>query len=149
MRHENTRLSVQVNARNNVNVAHSTACYTNLMQEEWFLRLETLIAEDGRSYRKLSEDAGCGANFVQQLLKNRKDPRASQLSKLLKALGPSAASYVITGFKLNDSDVHFLETINSLDHSGKEAALLVLQRMQSQVSSQEQSPETAEAAPSK
>lgn len=119
------------------------------MRDEWFDRLEALIKSDGRSYRKLSEDAGCGPNFVQQLIKDRKDPRASQLSKLLKALGPDAASFVVTGFRFTDADIKFLETINSLDQSGRQAALLVLQRMQSQESQQEQPPAPSEITPSK
>ncbi|MCA0922195.1 hypothetical protein [Pseudooceanicola nanhaiensis] len=99
------------------------------MKDDWFHRLEELILADGRSYRQISEAAKCGPNFVQQLLKERKDPRASQLARLFNALGPSAAIYVITGLRLGSDDLEFLATVSALDIDARRDALSILRRL--------------------
>jgi transcriptional regulator with XRE-family HTH domain len=123
------RVSVHVNARHNVNVATAQACYKFLMQENWFARLEETIQADGRSLRKLSEDAKCGPNFVQQLLKDKKDPRASQLSKLLAALGREAEFYVLTGLRLSQGDLEFVSLVSGLEPGARQDVLSLMQRL--------------------
>lgn len=100
------------------------------MKNIWLERLIELVEKDQRSFRELSKAAGCGPNFVQQLIKDRKDPRASQLERLLQALGPGADLYVLTGLQLSNMDLEFLKTVSSLDADGRRAALTVLQKMQ-------------------
>ncbi|MBY6005401.1 helix-turn-helix transcriptional regulator [Salipiger bermudensis] len=125
---DTTRFSVQVNARNNVRDQHISTCYKRSMKEDWFQRLEEVIEADGRSLRKLSEDAKLGPNFVQQLLKYRKDPRASQLSKLLDALGKPAEFYVLTGSRLQPVDIEFLELVSGLDAAAVRDVMTVVRR---------------------
>lgn len=122
----NTRYRVQVNTRNNVRAEYAPACYRMGMKDDWHARLEQVIREDGRSLRKISEDAKCGPNFVQQLLKNRKDPRASQLNRLLDTLGPGADFYVVTGLRLSPDDLEFLQLVSALDQDSRKnvAALM-------------------------
>lgn len=108
------------------------------MKDEWFHRLERLISEDGRSFRQLSEAANCGPNFVQQLLKTRKDPRASQLSRLLEALGPEATLYVTTGIRMSEDDLTFLQLVSSLDAGARRDAVALLQRLASLPTAEQQ-----------
>jgi hypothetical protein len=118
------------------------------MKEQWFQRLEDAIKEDGRSLRQISEDAKCGPNFVQQLLKYRKDPRASQLAKIFDTLGPGTDLYVLTGYRLSPQDLDFLRIASTLDKEAQRDALAVLRRLinnQAEQAPTDGSPETASA----
>ena len=143
-----TRFSVRRNTRNNVLSARGCVCYNVAMNEEWFQRVKEMIEADPRSYRKLSEDAGCGQNFVQQFVNGGKDPRSSQFSKLLTALGPGAAVYVISGLKMSQQDLEFLRVVSSLPPDAQSEALAVLRRMAGTQSQQEPSPSDLETTSS-
>lgn len=131
-----TRFSVRVNTRDNVRANMGASCYESRMMSNWRIRLEEAIQADGRSLRRLSDDAQCGPNFVQQLLKDEKDPRASQLARLLKTLGPVAEAYVLTGLRLSPLDLEFLEAMSSLDDDAQKDALSLLRRLSSGVPAQ-------------
>ncbi|MDF9301629.1 hypothetical protein P5P81_03395 [Tritonibacter mobilis] len=126
-----TRYRVQVNTRYNVRAEYAPACYKMCMKEDWHTRLEEVIRKDARSLRKISEDAKCGPNFVQQLLKDKKDPRASQLARLLETLGPGADFYVITGFRLSRADLEFLKLVSALDDGARQNVVSLMERLSS------------------
>lgn len=67
------------------------------MENGWRDRLKDMIEADGRSKRAISQAVGFGENYVQQVLKDEKDPSFSRLAKLLAELGPRATVYVISG----------------------------------------------------
>jgi hypothetical protein len=142
----NTRYSVPVNTRHNVRARDSASCYKISMKDEWYNRLIELIERDSRSYRQLSVDAALGQNFVQQFIKNKKDPRSSQLEKLFAQLGPGSDIYVFTGLWLKPQDVQFLQAASRLDSDGRKTAMRVLIE---QKPAPKQLPAPPEKAPSK
>jgi lambda repressor-like predicted transcriptional regulator len=113
------RFSVQVNARNNVSARHAFACHHSGMKEGWFERLEAAIKADGRSLNQLSEAAGLGRNFVQQMLKVKKQPGTDNVAKLLNVLGPSASFHVILGYDVEETDLELLEVISTIPRSAR------------------------------
>lgn len=74
------------------------------MAEGWRERLKERIDQDERSMRALSRAIGHGPNFVQQLLKDGKDPGFQKLADLLSVLGPDATVYVTSGIRLGTPD---------------------------------------------
>lgn len=64
------------------------------MQDDWFSRLKTAIADDGRPYREISRAAGLGQNYIQQMLDKDQPPKVATLDKILFALGQDAATKV-------------------------------------------------------
>lgn len=97
------RYRVCVNARHYVHATEFSAWYFPAMSE-WRERLKECIEKDGRSLRSLSLAAKHGPNFVQQLLKNEKDPGFQKLADLLSVLGADATVYVTTGVRLGTPD---------------------------------------------
>lgn len=69
------------------------------MENGWRERLKEAIADTGKSLRSLSQATGFGENYVQQMLKDEKDPSFPRLAKLLSILGAPATLYVISGTK--------------------------------------------------
>lgn len=67
------------------------------MENEWRERLEAVISADRRSLRAISKEAGFGENYVQQMLKDEKQPTFPRLAKVLSVLGARATVYVTTG----------------------------------------------------
>jgi len=118
------------------------------MNDGWFQRLVELIDADSRSYRELSRDAKCGPNFVQQMIKDGKDPRASQLNRLLDALGDGADVYVMTGLKLSREGLEFLRVVSALDEGARQDAMSLLQRLKGNQSEPGQSPAEQREEPS-
>ena len=84
-----------------------------LMNESWLTRLKALIEADGRSLRQVSIDAGLGPNFVQQMLKDGKDPTIEKLQAVLLALGQDKLLFVMTGVDLSPSDIEFLRLLKA------------------------------------
>ena len=78
------------------------------MDDNWYPRLIAAIEADGRSKREISTAAGFGPNFVQQMIKDGKQPSATKLQALLKALGTSQMFYVLTGIMVSKEDEAFL-----------------------------------------
>ncbi|TMV86131.1 hypothetical protein FGG78_20170 [Thioclava sp. BHET1] len=93
------------------------------MKKDWFARLKEAIASDPRSLRKLSEAANKGPNFVQQMLKNEKEPGVDNLAAVLDALGDEASLYVLTGAHISQRDLEFLQLFKSLPAEAQENAL--------------------------
>lgn len=72
------------------------------MDYEWWDRFKAAVAEDGRSLRQLSIDAGVGENYLQQQLK--KHPPGVSVDyflRVLRALGRDPALHIIAGFKID------------------------------------------------
>lgn len=74
------------------------------MARDWRERLKERVEADERSMRAISMAAGHGPNFIQQLLKDGKEPGFQKLVDLLSVLGPDAAVYVTTGIRLGTED---------------------------------------------
>lgn len=84
-------------------------CYLRIaMDDNWYPRLVAAIEADGRSKRQISEAAGFGPNFVQQMIKQGKVPSADKLQGLLRALGTHQMFYVLTGIEVRPEDEAFL-----------------------------------------
>lgn len=83
------------------------------MNTEWFPRLLAVIDKDPRSKRQLSKDAKLGANYVQQMIKDGKQPGAENLQALLDALGYSKMIYVLTGIEIEEEDEPIIKTLLS------------------------------------
>lgn len=75
------------------------------MSTDWRERLKRVIKDDGRSLRALSAEAAVGENYLQQMLKDEKDPGFTRLAKILSVLGPEATVYVTSGAAL-DPEMH-------------------------------------------
>lgn len=81
------------------------------MDSNWYPRLVAAIEADGRSKREISEAAGFGPNYVQQMIKDGKEPTASKLQSLLAALGTHQMFYVLTGIEVSQDDEAFLRIV--------------------------------------
>jgi len=90
------------------------------MNGDWFDRLEKAVLADGRDMKALSLAAGLGQNYVQQMLKDRKEPRIGTFVKLLGVLGRSSAIYIITGSEFSPIDQQLFEAAATLDEKGKQ-----------------------------
>lgn len=96
-----------------------------------------MIEADGRSLRAISMAAGYGENYVQQMLKNRKQPSFPRLAKVLSVLGSSATLYVTSGLRLTPEAEQFLRLALSLDDRGRRAVGDAIADLQSKTSSAE------------
>jgi len=83
------------------------------MDNQWRERLKEVIEADGRSLRAISMAAGYGENYVQQMLKNKKQPSFPRLAKVLSVLGASATLYVTSGLRLTPEAEQFLRLVIS------------------------------------
>lgn len=92
------------------------------MNKDWFPRLLAVIEQDPRSKRQLSKDAGLGDNFVQQMIKNRKQPGAENLQAILDALGYAKMIYVLTGIEVRDEDGDAIRALLSLSPAARQKA---------------------------
>lgn len=120
------RNSVQVNARYNVQTVGKKSCYKAAMENDWKKRLEIVLRDRNLSKSKASLMAGRGRNYVQQLLAG-KDATLEKLMAVLSVLGDDAAFYVLTGKKLTQLDLEFLEVLEALPPELKLKALALLQ----------------------
>lgn len=121
------RYSVQVNARDNVSALHAHACQNQTMTDGWFERLKIVIENDDRSLSKLSLEAGLGRNFVQQMLRDSKEPGTEKLKKILSTFPEATAIFVLVGIEIDESDLAFLRALKKLPPDlRRDAAQLVL-----------------------
>lgn len=125
------RFSVRVNARYNVNAVNAMACYFPGMENGWLDRLVQKIEADGRSKLAISVAANCGRNFIQQMIKDGKEPGSDKLARILEVLGPQAALYVFTGLNLSDEDRELLAILSKMDVDTKKDAARLLQHLKS------------------
>ena len=93
------------------------------MDKRWINRLVERIESDGRSYNEISAQAGLGRNFIQQMIKYKKEPGADKLSRILNVLGDDASFYVILGVSISKEDIQFLQLFSSLPRQTRNAAL--------------------------
>lgn len=93
------------------------------MSETWFDRLAIAIERDGRSLRAISQAANCGPNYLQQLMKDRKEPGVERFLKIVKALGTASALYVLTGVDLTRDDEEFFAVVLALKPEVRSEAL--------------------------
>lgn len=92
------------------------------MNKDWFPRLLEVIAKDPRSMRKLSKAAGLGENFIQQMIKNRKQPGAENLQAILDLLGYTQMIYVLTGIEVGEEDEGAIRALLSLSPAARQRA---------------------------
>lgn len=123
------RYSVQVNARYNVSAISLPACENLAMKDGWFTRLIEVIKADGRSLSQLSVAARCGRNYVQQMIKDEKEPGADKLARLLDQLGKENGLYVYTGLRVTESDLEMLEIVSSLSPGARQAGKKMFEEM--------------------
>lgn len=100
------------------------------MSETWFDRLERAVKNDGRSLRAISLAAKCGPNFLQQMLRDRKEPGVDRLLSILNALGTASTLYVLTGQVFNDDDEEFLRLVLAIDPALRSEALSFFRALQ-------------------
>lgn len=99
------------------------------MARDWRERLKERVEADERSMRAISVAAGHGPNFIQQLLKDGKEPGFQKLVDLLSVLGPDAAVYVTTGIRLGTEDqLRATLTANGLPANELETILDIIKR---------------------
>lgn len=109
------------------------------MMDDWLQRLEKAIQDDGRSMRAISTAAKCGPNFVQQMLRDSKEPGADKLARILDTLGSDAALYVMTGIHMTEQDREFLRIITNLSGPLKADAMAFFRSLQAAANTQAQS----------
>ena len=86
-------------------------------------RLREVLDADPRSDNKISEDASLGRNYVRSILKEGKTPRTEKLFALLKELGEGATVYVLTGRRITEADLEFLNLASGMSPSAKANAI--------------------------
>lgn len=101
------------------------------MEKHWLQRLLAAISEDGRSMRAISAAAGCGPNFVQQLVATGREPGADHLARILDTLGRDAALYVMTGVKITEADLEFIRLLEVLSPESRADAVRFFRSLQS------------------
>lgn len=67
------------------------------MKSGWFERLVEVIEADDREYKAISQAAGLGQNYVQQLVKDGKDPTIGKFLAIMDVLGERHIEYIMTG----------------------------------------------------
>lgn len=85
------------------------------MLEDWYPRFAKAIEDDGRAMKEISRAAGCGPNYVQQMLKNGKRPTLDRFIRILQVLGPGPAMYILTGHEKTSEDEEFMLAVAGLD----------------------------------
>ena len=107
------------------------------MKSGWFDRLKEAIAADPRGLRALSRDAGLGVNYVQQMIKDGKEPGTEKLTKLLEALGQGSSVYILTGEEISEQDLEFLRAVHRLNPDIRAEAMRFLQAFQDRTETKE------------
>lgn len=111
------------------------------MSETWFDRLELAVKRDGRPLRVISTDAGLGVNYLQQLLKDRKEPGVERFMLILKALGTASSLYVLTGREFTKDDEGFLTVALNLKPAARARAADLFQSLLGQQGASELPPD--------
>lgn len=100
------------------------------MDDSWFERLVAVIEADGRDMKALSREAGCGQNYVQQMIKNGKQPTVGRFVSLLAVLGRPASLHVILGADLSAEDEELIRLVSGLPDERKRKALAFFRELQ-------------------
>lgn len=93
------------------------------MRVGWLNRLIEAIDADGRDYKAISLAARCGQNYVQQMIKEGKEPGTERFVRLLGALGRVPSLYVILGTDLTPEDEELMALVATLSPEQKQAAI--------------------------
>lgn len=112
------------------------------MEKDWLNRLIAAIENDGRSMRAISIAAGCGPNFVQQMVRTGREPGADHLTRILDTLGRDAALYVMSGIKITEDDLDFLRAMQGLSAESRADALRFFRGLKAGEDAQEPETET-------
>ena len=111
------------------------------MDNEWRERLKEMIEADGRSLRAISKAAGFGENYVQQMLKDQKEPTFPRLARILSVLGSGATLYVTSGLRLTPEAEQFLRLALTLDEAGRQAVGDAIADLRARTSASESEPD--------
>lgn len=96
------------------------------MEKKWFERLKQVIERSDKSKRQLSMGAGFGPNWVQQMIKDEKEPGADKLTRLLDQFSRADAIYVLTGMRITEADLEFLKLVSKVPENSRENLFSVL-----------------------
>lgn len=92
-------------------------------------RLRIALDEDGRKDQRICKDANIGPNYIRGIYNEGKKPSVEYLMKILDELGQSATIYVLTGMRLTNLDIEFLNLIPNMSERSKRHALALFQEM--------------------
>lgn len=123
------RYSVSVKARNNVGDVFIKTCDTTRMTHDWFDRLIGAIRADGRSYKRISEEAGLGVNFVSQMVKSRKHPSGENIRRIIDVMPGASTAEIFLGLEITDQNLEFLTLLESLGPEDQAAIHQMLVRL--------------------
>jgi transcriptional regulator with XRE-family HTH domain len=90
--------------------------------EDWRTRLIQAVDADGRSDRAISEAAGLGVNFVNELRRGEKEPGVNKVLKLAGTLRLSLG-FVFNGAEISARDEADLKLFLSLSPASRQAIL--------------------------
>lgn len=112
----------------------------------WRDRFREALAKDGRSHRRLSEDAGLGHAFVSGMLDedDPREPSVANLQKLCKELGVGFA-WVTTGLKVTPEAEELVSIMTELPDEDRQALLRLSRSMQRGAGGPVAAPEAAPA----
>lgn len=94
-----------------------------MKKNDWFTRLSKAIRDDGRDMKAISKAAKCGQNYVQQMLKDGKEPGIDRFIRILATLGRPASLHIILGAELTAQDEELIRLISGLSDKQKQTAL--------------------------
>ena len=100
------------------------------MEKGWYKRLVAVIEDDRRDMKAISLEAGCGPNYVQQMIKDGKQPGIDRFINILAVLGRPASLHVILGDDLNAEDEELIRLISGLPDESKNKALAFFRSLQ-------------------
>ena len=92
------------------------------MMEDWRTRLIQAVDADGRSDRAISEAAGLGVNFVNELRKGEKEPGVNKVLRLADTLQLSLG-YVFSGTEISAHDEADLQVFLALSSENRQSIL--------------------------
>ena len=101
------------------------------MRGGWQKRLFEAIENDGRDMKAISLAAGCGQNYVQQMIRDGKRPRIDNFVRILKTLGRASSLYIILGTDLTQQDEELYNLVAGLSDDQQRAAIEFLRTLQS------------------
>ena len=88
------------------------------MSDKWLDRLHETLQDNPKSLRAISKAAGCGPNYLQQMLRNGKEPGADRLARILDVLGREKSLYVLTGIDISKEDRELFEIVTRSSGNG-------------------------------
>ena len=122
-------------------------CKKSGMDKNWFTRLATAIEADTRSKRDISLAAKLGPNYVQQMLKNGKQPTVENLMSLLEVLGYAKMFFVLTGVEFDDEDEEFIRVAMSFPPGLRRKLKGLLLEVEAEVSAEQPASDAKTSAP--